>query len=126
MNTASGPQDLVNRATQILVIVYQAIAVIAMVALPFWAFHYFQQPFMGVFLEHTLVSNGVGPDVSDPAWSLYNTFQDAQAGHGFGNQLVSLAVLDASGNPIKTIQPTRFNQIDALLKDHTAGEMIQT
>ena len=82
---------------------------------------------MGVFLEHTLVSNSVGPDEPRPEWSLYNTFQEKdQTGHGFGNKLVSLAVLDASGNPLQTIIPTRFSQIDALLKGHKAGELIQT
>ena len=126
MNKDSGPQYLVDRATRYLVVAYQAIAVFALIAIPFWAFQYFHQPFIGVFLEHTLVSNGVGPDDPAPEWNLYNAFQTNQPGHGFGNQLVSLAVLDANGNPLQTIEPTRFSQITTLLKGHAAGEMIQT
>ncbi len=118
MSKDSRPNDIFDRAAQYLVIAYQVIVVLAMIAIPFWALDFFQQPFLGAFLEHTLVSNGVGPDEPEPEWALYNDFSAAAQGdHGFGNHLASLAALDPNGSPLKIIQPVRLSQIQGFLKD---------
>ncbi len=118
MDKSSGVLGILDRITQIMVIVYQAIVVLAMIAIPFWAFGFFQLPFIGVFLEHTMVTNGVGPDTKEPEWPIYDQ------GLVFGNQLVSLSVLDANQKPQSTIEPKSFSQIETLLKGHAPGELI--
>lgn len=119
MNKNSGIMGLVDQITKYLVVVYQAIAVLALIAVPFWAIQFFQQPFIGVFIEHTLVTNGVGPDGDAEDWPLYD-----QGLNSFGNQLTSLSILDANNNPVQTIEPKKFDQITRLLKGHSPGEKI--
>ncbi len=118
MINKSGPVQMTDRIAQYAVIVYQMIAVLAMMAMPFWAIRFFQQPFIGVFVEHTMVTNGVGPDADSKGWPLY-----AQ-GLRFGNQLTSLSLLDANKNPVETIQPKRFRDVETLLQGHVPGELI--
>ena len=50
-----------NKALEITVLVYQAIAVIAFIIIPVVAFRWWKTPFIGAFLEQTMVFNGVGP-----------------------------------------------------------------
>ena len=119
VNNSRPLAEWLDRISQYLVIIYQAIAVLAMIAIPFWALRFFQQPFIGIFVEHTLVTNGVGPDGNSNDWPLYNQ------GLRFGNQLVSLSILDANNSPLQTIQPKGFGQIEGFLKDHAPGEKIE-
>jgi signal transduction histidine kinase len=119
MNKNPGSMELFDQVTKYLVVAYQAIALLALIVVPFWAFKFFQQPFIGIFVEHTMVTNGVGPDIDAENWPLYDE------GLRFGNQLISLSVLDASNNPVQTIQPKRFSEITALLKGHLPGENIE-
>jgi hypothetical protein len=119
MNKNPGSMELFDQVTKYLVVAYQAIALLALIVVPFWAFKFFQQPFIGIFVEHTMVTNGVGPDIDAEDWPLYDERLR------FGNQLISLSVLDASNNPVQTIQPKRFSEITALLKGHLPGENIE-
>lgn len=118
-NSAKGMAEGLDRISQYLVILYQALAVLAMIAIPIWALGFFQRPFIGVFVEHTLLTNGVGPDGNTTGWPIYNQ------GLRFGYQLVSLSILDADNNPLETIEPKRFSQIENLLKGHAPGEKIE-
>lgn len=119
MINISGPMRLFDRMTQYLVVVYQVIAVMAMIAMPYWAFRFFQQPFMGIFLEHTLVTNGVGPDGDLSGWPMYSQ------GLRFGSQLVSVSTLDANLQRLETVQPKSFDQVSDLLRQLAPGEKIQ-
>ncbi|HEY3311613.1 MAG TPA: GAF domain-containing protein [Anaerolineales bacterium] len=114
----SRPMELLDRISQYLVIVYQAIAVLAMIAIPFWALSFFQQPFLGVFLEHTMLTNGVGPDEHPSGWPLYDQ------GVRFGHQLLSLSFTNAN-NPPAAIEPKRFGQIESFLQGHVPGEIVE-
>jgi signal transduction histidine kinase len=119
MINASRPMELADRISQYMVIVYQAIAVLALIAIPFWAVRFFQQPFIGVFLEHTMLTNGVGPEGNPSGWPIYDQ------GLRFGHQLVSLSLLDANNERVQTITPGYFSQIEALLNGHAPGEKFE-
>ncbi len=75
--------DLLNRFLQIIVLGYQVLAVITLVVTFFLAHTWLKQPFLGAFVEHTLVFNGVGPK-GKPDWQLLNQ------GYTFGNQLIAV------------------------------------
>ncbi|MEI7845531.1 MAG: GAF domain-containing protein, partial [Chloroflexota bacterium] len=118
MKPNSRPAKVFDRISQYLVILYQTIAVLAMIAVPFWAYRFFQEPFIGVFVEHTMLTNGVGPDKSPANWPIYNQ------GLRFGHQLISLSTMGPDNQPLQTIEPQRFTQIEALLAGHSPGENI--
>jgi len=63
--------------------VYQLVALIALAAMVFLGFQWSRTPFIGAFIEHTLLVNGVVP-VSQELW------QAREAGFEFGDQLVSI------------------------------------
>ncbi len=122
MDTTSGPRPLNARVANYLVLFYQVVILLSFLALPFFAVSYFRTPFLGVFLEHTMATNGVGPDDHIPEWTLFNDGLDH-----FGDQLKSLALLDANGSPVAsmTIQPKRYSDVQALLANHFPGESVQ-
>ena len=65
------PNQTANRVLQILVLVYQGIALLAFIGIPFLAIHWVQTPFLGAFVEQTMVFNGVGQDAPPQTWSLF-------------------------------------------------------
>ena len=65
------PNQTANRVLQILVLVYQGIALLAFIGIPFLAIHWVQTPFLGAFVEQTMVFNGVGQDSPPQTWSLF-------------------------------------------------------
>ncbi len=125
MKQLSGPNQAVTRLTQYLVLTYQTIVVLAILAAPFWAIKYFQQPFLGIFVEHTLVTNGVGPENPGPAWELYQKIDAINTANpldkGFGYQLIALAAADGS----QAIQPANFREVEAFLAAHQPGDTVQ-
>ncbi len=122
MENLAGPKHSSNRLMQYFVWAYQAVVVLVMLAAPFWAVKFFRQPFLGIFVEHTLVTNGVGPDHPGPEWDLYQKI-DAHdpVSTGFGYQLVALASDDGS-NPVS---PGSFRDIEAFLAAHQPGDQVQ-
>ena len=120
MKKTSGLMRLFDQITKYLVMIYQGLAVMAMIAIPFLAAQYFQLPFLGVFLEHTLVTNDIGPDEFTQEWFLYNK------GLHFGNQLISLSILDPGNDRIETITPKNFSEIQTLLKKYAPGQRVAT
>lgn len=119
MNKPTDFHQIFNLVSQYIVFIYQAIVVIALLIVPVLAFQYSQQPFLGVFVEPTLVTNGAGDN--EPAWTLYN--------HGlnrFGSQLISLSLVDQNNNPVMTIQPRRYSDIASFLNGHLPGENVRT
>ena len=120
MKSISRPVKLNEQISQYLVIIYQVIAVLALIAIPFWATRFFREPFIGIFVEHTLVTNGVGPDNDDARnWPIF------EQGLRFGHQLVSISTLDVNNKPIQTIVPTSFAHIQTFLTGHAPGENIR-
>lgn len=73
--------SLLSQALQWLVLTYQVAALLLFALGIFYAIRWINEPFIGVFYEHTLVFNDSGPD--DPAWS----FNDQVAS---GDQLVAV------------------------------------
>jgi len=65
--------DFLNKALQIAVLIYQGIAVLAFIAIPLLAFKWLNTPFLGAFVEQTMVFNGVGANRDDEAWTLFNS-----------------------------------------------------
>jgi signal transduction histidine kinase len=64
-------QGMISKALQLMVLLYQVIAVTLFMVGLFLANRWFQQPFMGAFYEHTLVFNGTGQSGDSPDWKLF-------------------------------------------------------
>ena len=67
-----------NKILQLVVLVYQIIAVTAFIFAFVLAVRWLDQPFLGTFFEPTMVRNQAGPSEPSEAWQLYN--QGAQHG----------------------------------------------
>ena len=63
--------SLTNRILPIVVLAYQGLALMAFLVLPFLAYRWMQTPFLGAFVEQTMVFNGVGQETPPDAWQLY-------------------------------------------------------
>jgi signal transduction histidine kinase len=74
-----------NKILQATVLIYQGLAILVLILAGFLANNWLKTPFLGAFVEHTLVFNGVGPQNPGDAWPIL------QQGIHFGNQLVSIA-----------------------------------
>ncbi len=105
--------------TQLVVSAYQVIAIAVFILIPYWASGFFQLPFLGAFLEHTLVTNGVGPSSSPNNWPLLSE------GLGFGNQLVEIGLVDANGLIVNPIKPQSYEDLEKFLQNRFAGESVQ-
>ena len=60
-----------NRILQIIVLIYQGIALIAFMVIPFLAVSWMRAPFLGAFVEQTMVFNGVGQETPTESWGLF-------------------------------------------------------
>ncbi len=63
--------QILNRVLQIVVLVYQGIALLAFLVIPFLAIQWLKTPFLGAFVEQTMVFNGVGQASPPQSWSLF-------------------------------------------------------
>jgi signal transduction histidine kinase/putative methionine-R-sulfoxide reductase with GAF domain len=63
--------QILERVLQVVVLVYQGISLMALVVIPILALPWLQKPFLGAFVEQTMVFNGVGQENSQPAWNLF-------------------------------------------------------
>lgn len=82
MNTSLNVNTVVSRTLQALVLLYQGVAVVVFGFSVYFGLGWLRQPFLGGFLEHTMVLNGSSN--GDPAWELYAN------GFAFGDQLIAL------------------------------------
>ncbi len=73
-----------GRLLQAIVMGYQALALLALVYALYLGLNWIRQPFIGAFVEHSMVFNGVGP-ADDPAWTIFN--QNIR----FGDRLLEIA-----------------------------------
>jgi signal transduction histidine kinase/putative methionine-R-sulfoxide reductase with GAF domain len=71
MSQSEHSHQIINRALQITVLVYQGIALMTLLVIPFLAIHWMQRPFLGAFVEQTMVFNGVGQETPEQSWSLF-------------------------------------------------------
>ena len=101
--------QIVNRVLQVMVLVYQGIALVAFLVIPFLAIRWLQRPFLGAFVEQTMVFNGVGQETPAETWSL---FQDKSL--WLTNQLVKVNGVDVRSEA----------QIEAALAHNQPGQSV--
>lgn len=76
LDTKTGPASLTqphSLSAKIaigLIVLYQALALLLFAVTPILSAGWIRTPFLGVFVENTMVSNGVGPQSGD--WAAYN------------------------------------------------------
>lgn len=91
MNESYRVNDLISKATQSIVLVYQMIAVVVFILSLFLAYDWLSTPFIGGFFEQTMVLNDTDTSEVGKQWALY------QQGFIIGDQLRSV-----NGNPISS------------------------
>jgi len=79
---------LLNRALQIIVLIYQAMAVVIFLAGIFLGNRWLRAPFLGAFYEHTMVFNGVGPANPSESWKLFEQVELGDQLAAVNNQAV--------------------------------------
>jgi len=75
--------SVTNRLAPVLVVIFQILALIALVTIVINAFNYFRTPFLGGFIEHTLIFNAA-ESVDPIGWEATNK------GLVFGHQLLAM------------------------------------
>ncbi|MBT3314778.1 MAG: GAF domain-containing protein [Anaerolineae bacterium] len=101
-----------DKALEISVLLFQAIAIIAFILILISATKWLKSPFMGAFVEHSLLFNGVGTereDINPEAWQLFN------AGLSLGDQLKEI-----DGHTINSVE-----DITNALAQHTPNDEVQ-
>jgi signal transduction histidine kinase len=98
---------LINQILQWIVLTYQAVAIIVVVASLLFAVRWMQRPFLGAFYEHTMVFNGTGPSTPAPEWTLFRQVS-------LGEQLVAI-----NGLPVRSDQ-----DVKAALNNFFPGETV--
>jgi len=61
-----------SKILQLIVLTYQSIVVVVFIAALVFAYNWLQQPFLGAFLEPTMVKSPAGPGKPSDAWQLHN------------------------------------------------------
>ncbi len=75
-----------DRVSPTVTAAYLGVILLAFVAIPVLAYTWMGTPFLGGFVEHTLIFNDIGPtQPGNAAWEAYNQ------GLGFGDQLLAIA-----------------------------------
>jgi signal transduction histidine kinase/putative methionine-R-sulfoxide reductase with GAF domain len=81
--------EFTNKATQWIVLGYQALAVLVFIAGLYLSYGWLSNPFIGGFFEHTFILNGTNTREAGKQWALY------EQGFKQGDQLISV-----NGTPI--------------------------
>ena len=100
--------EILNKVPQVLVVIYQGLALVIFLTVPFFAWIWFKTPFIGAFVEQTLVINGVGQKDGSATWKLLAD------NPGFGNQVIQI-----SGTEIHA--STEMQQV---LEKHLPGDAL--
>ena len=93
MNEPYRINDLLSKITQWIVLIYQAIAVVIVVASLLLGIGWLRNPFLGGLFEQTMVLNGTDTREVGRQWALY------EQGFEIGDQLVSI-----DGQPVSNGQ----------------------
>ncbi len=94
---------------QIVVLAYQAVAVVVFVSTLFRATDWLKNPFIGGFFEHTFILNGSNTSENGKSWELY------RQGFAIGDQLLAV-----DGVPVSTA-----DQLREILSSHRPGDQVQ-
>ena len=105
--------DVTNRATQFLVLGYQALAVIVFIGGLYLSYSWLSNPFIGGFLEHTFILNGTETREPGKQWALY------ELGFKQGDQLVSV-----NGKHITNSNDLKNILSDSVVSDEVTVEML--
>ena len=97
-----------SKILQLIVLLYQSIAVIIFIAALIFAYKWLQEPFLGTFFEPTMLSSPSAPGRPSDAWQLYNQ------GVRHGDQLLSVA-----GKEIRSAR-----DLERVLSDFFPGETV--
>ena len=96
-----------NRILQIIVLAYQGSALIAFLVVPFLAARWLKQPFLGGFIEQTMIVNKVSP-TNPEAWPLM------QYAPEFGYQVTQVAGVDVHTEA----------DLRAVLSEYAVGDVV--
>jgi signal transduction histidine kinase len=100
---------IINRILQVVVLAYQGVALAAFLVIPFLASGWLRTPFLGAFVEQTMLFNGVGQQEPAASWSLY-----LEKGLELKYQIIQVA-----GKSV-----TSEGDIRVALKDHPVGDTV--
>ena len=125
-----------EKALEISVIAYQAIAIVVFISLAIFASNWWKTPFIGAFVEQTMSFNGVGPTrTDDQPWELYKApvelyeylleidgqtvrnagdMQDVLSSHNVGEEVTLTYQNTAEQEEQITIELFNFPQTDKL------------
>ena len=112
--TSISPSQTSNQVTkrtrtfQIAIALYQLVALLALGVMILVAFRWNHTPFMGAFIEHSLLFNAIEP-ISQETWAAKD------AGFEFGDQLIAI-----QGEPI-----VRVDELIAELRAHKIGDQVE-
>lgn len=84
MNESYRVNDVISKATQSIVLVYQTVAVAVFAVSLFLAYDWLSTPFIGGLFEQTMVLNGTDTYEAGKHWALY------EQGFTIGDQLRSV------------------------------------
>lgn len=101
-------RNFLNRPLQIIVLMYQFVAVVVFAASLYLAGGWLKVPFLGGFFEHTFILNGSNTVEQGKTWAMY-----AQ-GFRLGDQLLAV-----DGEPL-----TDAAQLKAMLETHAPGDQV--
>jgi len=108
MSLSPGKSQRWDRASLIATFIYQGLIILAFLVYPILAYQYINTPFIGAFIDNTMVVNNVHPEPVPANWDLI--LQGAQPGD-------QLLVLD--GTPV-----TSYGDMRQVLLRHFPGETI--
>jgi signal transduction histidine kinase len=74
---------IINQTLQWILFIYQILAVVIFMVSIYLGMRWVQIPFLGAFVEHSMVFNGVGPTEPSAAWELFEEVK-------LGDQLVKI------------------------------------
>jgi len=100
-------QNVLNRALQVTVFLYQIVAVAVFISTLFLATPWLNGPFLGGFFEHTFVFNGINTIVSEEQWQINKNYT-------LGDQLVA----------VESTEIRNATQLRALLDSHQVGDEV--
>ena len=105
--------EVTNKATQLIVLVYQALAVVVFVAGLYLSYGWLSNPFIGGFFEHTFILNGTQTREAGQQWALY------EQGFKGGDQLLSV-----NGTPITNANDLKNILDNSVVSQEVSVEML--
>ena len=110
-----------NKVLQFLVIGYQGVILAAFMTIPFLANVWNNTPFIGAFVEQTLVFNGNGVYGDDPAWALFQQVEER-------DRLLAIDGTEVRnpGDPIRALRGYQAGDTVTITYQTPQGEILQT